>query len=73
MQQLPDMNELWKLARSPAGQQLIAMLQSCSQADLNAITADAAAGNIQEAGRKLSQLLSTEEAKALAQKLEKQL
>lgn len=72
MQQLPDRNELMKIARSPAGQQLIAMLQSGNQADLNAIAADAAAGNMQEAGRKLAGLLKTEEAQKLLKQLEMQ-
>lgn len=72
MQQLPDRNELMKIARSPAGQQLIAMLQSGNQADLNAIAADAAAGNMQEAGRKLAGLLKTEEAQKLLKQLETQ-
>ena len=72
MQQLPDRNELMKIARSPAGQQLIAMLQSGNQADLNAIAADAAAGNMQEAARKLSGLLQSEEARKLLKQLENQ-
>jgi len=72
MQQLPDMNELMRIARSPAGQRLLAMLQAGSKADLDAITADAAAGNMQEAGRKLSGLLKSEEAQALLKQLEKQ-
>lgn len=72
MQQLPDRNELMKIARSPAGQQLIAILQSGNQADLNAIAADAAAGNMQEAVRKLAGLLKTEEAQKLLKQLETQ-
>ena len=69
MQQLPDRNELMKIARSPAGQKLIAMLQSGSQADLNAIASEAAAGNMQEAGRKLATLLNTAEAQNLLKQL----
>lgn len=72
MQQLPDKNELMKIAQSPAGQKLIAMLQSGNQADLNAIAAEAAAGNIQEAGRKLAMLLNTKEAQSLLKQLENQ-
>ena len=44
MQQLPDRNELMKIARSPAGQQLMAMLQSGNPSELNEIAAEAAAG-----------------------------
>lgn len=73
MQQLPDRNELMKIARSPAGQQLMAMLQSGNPAELNAIAAEAAAGNIQEAVRKLSGLLQKDEAKELLKLLENQL
>lgn len=70
MQQLPDRNELMKIARSPAGQQLMAMLQSGNPSELNAIAAEAAAGNIQEAARKLSGLLQKDEAKELLKLLE---
>lgn len=72
MQQLPDMNELMKIARSPAGKKLLAMLQAGSQAELSAIASEAAAGNIQEAGKKLSGLLKTEEAQNLLKQLESQ-
>jgi len=72
MQQLPDMNELMKIARSPAGQKLLAMLQSGNQRDLDAIAADAAAGNMQEAGKKLTGLLKSEEAQKLLKELERQ-
>ena len=72
MQQLPDINALMKIARSPAGQKLLAMLQSGSQQELDAITAEAAAGNMQEAGKKLSGLLQSEEAQKLLKELERQ-
>lgn len=72
MQQLPDMNELMKIARSPAGKKLLSILQAGSQAELNTIAAEAAAGNIQEAGKKLSGLLKTEEAQNLLKQLESQ-
>ncbi len=65
MQQLPDMNELMKIARSPAGQKLLAMLQSGNSIELDAIAAAAAAGNMQEAVKKLSGLLKSEEAQKL--------
>ena len=65
MQSLPDMNELMKIARSPAGQKLLAMLQSGNSIELDAIAAAAAAGNMQEAVKKLSGLLKSEEAQKL--------
>ena len=73
MQQLPDRNELMKIARSPAGQQLMAMLQSGNPSELNEIAAEAAAGNMQEAAKRLSGLLQTAEAKELMKLLENQL
>lgn len=72
MQQLPDMNELIKIARSPAGQRLLSLLQSGNKSELDAITAEAAAGNMQEAGKRLSNLLKSEEAQNLLKQLEKQ-
>lgn len=72
MQQLPDMNELMRIARSPAGQRLLAMLQAGSKEDLEAVRTQAAAGNMQEAGKMLSALLNSEEARSLLKQLEKQ-
>lgn len=72
MQQLPYMNELMKIARSPAGQKLLAMLRSGSQQELDVIAANAAAGNMQEAGKQLAGLLKSEEAKKLLKELEQQ-
>jgi len=72
MQQLPDRNELMNIARSPAGQRLLSLLQSGSRDVLNDIIAQAAAGNMAEAGRKLSEVLNTEEARNLLKQLEKQ-
>lgn len=72
MQQLPDMNELIKIARSPAGQKLLSLLQSVSKSEMDAIAAEAAAGNMQEAGKRLSGLLKSEEAQNLLKQLEKQ-
>ena len=72
MQQLPDMNELMKIARSPVGQRLLSLLQYGNQSELDAITAEAAAGNMQEAVKRLSGLLKSEEAQNLLKQLEKQ-
>ena len=51
----------------------MAMLQSGNPSELNAIAAEAAAGNIQEAARKLSGLLQKDEARELLKLLENQL
>lgn len=72
MQQLPDMNELMKIARSPAGQKLLALLQSSSRSELDAIATEASTGNMHAAGQKLAGLLASDEAKALLRQLEKQ-
>ncbi len=73
MEQLPDMNTLMKLARSPAGQTLLALLQNSDPTALKAITADAASGNIRDAGRKLSNMLDPKEISELMKQLEQQL
>lgn len=72
MQPTPDITTLLKIAQSPAGQKLLAMLQS-SNADLSQIAAAAAAGNIEEAKQKLSSTLASREAQELLKQLEQQL
>ena len=72
MQPMPDIAALMKLAQSPAGQKLLAILQS-SNTDLSRIAASAASGNLEEAKQSLSGLLSGEEARQLLKQLEKQL
>lgn len=73
MQPMPDLAALLKIAQSPAGQRLLAMLQSNSSADLNSIAATAASGNMEEAKQKISSMLSSKEAQELLKQLEKQL
>lgn len=64
-----SMQEAMRLAQSPAGQQLIALLQQQNSAQLqNAIHA-AAAGDYQNAKNALSSLLNTPEAQELLQQL----
>jgi len=72
MQPTPDITTLLKIAQSPAGQKLLAILQS-SNADLSQIAAAAAAGNIEEAKQKLSSTLASREAQELLKQLEQQL
>ena len=71
MQPLPDMNELMKLAASPAGQKLIAMLQTDASIDLKKLTQNASTGNLTDAKQQLSGFLASEEAQALLKQLEK--
>ena len=73
MQPMPDMAALLKIAQSPAGQKLLAMLNSNPSLDLGKITSAAASGNLEEAKAKLSEVLTTKEAKDLLKQLENQL
>ena len=73
MQPMPDINTLQKVARSPAGQQLLALLQEGNAGDLNRIAAAAGSGKLEEARQSLSALLSSQEARELLKQLEKQL
>ena len=73
MQPMPDIAALMKLAQSPAGQQLLAMLKSNPNTNLSNIAATAAAGNLEEAKQLLSSALSSREAQELLKQLEKNL
>ena len=64
-----SMEEVLKLAKSPAGQQLMAMLQQQDSAKLEQAAAQAKAGDYSQASQTLSAMLSSPE----AQKLMKQL
>ena len=70
MQPMPDMAALLKIAQSPAGQKLLAMLKDNPALDLGSITSAAASGNLEEAKEKLRCIFSSEEAKALLEQLE---
>lgn len=71
MQPLPDMNELKKLAASPAGQKLMAMLQNDAGIDLKKLAQSASSGNLEEARQQLSGFLSSREVSDLLKKLER--
>ena len=64
-----SMEEVLKLAKSPAGQQLMAMLRHQDSAKLEQAAAQAKAGDYSQASQTLSAMLSSPE----AQKLMKQL
>ena len=72
MQQMPDMSELIRLAQTPDGQQLIALLQKQSSPQLQQAITCAASGDYVHAKEILSELLSAPEAQALLKKLEGQ-
>jgi len=73
MHPMPDIAALLKIAQSPAGQKLLAMLQSSNSADLDSIASAAASGNLEEAKQKISNILSSKDAQELLKQLEKQL
>lgn len=70
MQQMPDMNELIRLAQTSAGQQLIILLQKKGGNRLQEAIAKAAAGDYSGAKDILSEVLSTPDAQALLRELE---
>ena len=73
MQPMPDMTALLKIAQSPAGQKLLAMLQSNQSVDLHSMAAAAAAGSLDGAKEKLSRVLDSKEARELLKQLVNQL
>lgn len=73
MQPIPDLAALLKIAQSPVGQKLLAMLQSSDPSALNSIASAASSGNLEGAKEHLSRMLSSGEAQELLQQLENQL
>lgn len=73
MQSFPDssidMSELMRLAQSPAGQQLLSMLQQNAGTELQSAMAKAAAGDYSQAQKTISAFLSSPEAKKLLEQL----
>ena len=72
MQQIPQIGELIRMAQTPAGQQLIALLQKQEGPKLQKASTYAVSGDYIHAKAALSDLLSTPEAQALLKKLEEQ-
>ena len=70
MQQTPNISELIRMAQTPAGQQLIALLQKQDSAQLQQAITYAVSGDYIRARTALSALLSSPEAQTLLQKLE---
>lgn len=67
-----DMSELLRLAQSPAGQQLIALLQRTGGKELQSAVMKASSGDYEQAKQSLSSLLANPEAQALLKQLEEQ-
>ena len=70
MQQLPDMGELIRLAQTPAGKQLISILQSKGSTKLQQAISNAASGDYTRVREVLSEILSSPDAKELLKQLE---
>lgn len=64
-----SMEEVMALAKSPAGQQLLAMLQRSDGDRVQQAASQAAAGDFAQAAKTLQQMLSSPEAQALVKQL----
>jgi len=64
-----SMEDVMRLAKSPAGQQLLAMLQQSDSQKLEQATNQAKAGNYAQAGQTLKAMLSSPEAQKLMKEL----
>ena len=66
-----SMKEAMRLASSPAGKQLAALLQQADQQVLNNAVRQAQQGNYEDAARQLRDLMASPQAQALLKELEK--
>ena len=64
-----SMQEALRLANSPAGQQLLAMLRDADSAQLDQAAAEVSAGDYTKASKTLSRLLSSPEIKKFLEEL----
>lgn len=64
-----SMQEAMRLASSPAGRQLLALLRQSDSAQLNQAMSQAAAGDYSEVQKTMSSMLSSPEAQALLKQL----
>ena len=64
-----SMEEVMRIAKSPAGQQLMAMLQQQDSAVVAQATAQAKSGNYAQAGQTLRSLLTSPEVQKLMKEL----
>lgn len=65
----PDWNEAMRFAQSPAGKQLLTLLQQQGGDQLRSAMDKAAAGDYTQAKKAISDFLTTPEAKALLEQL----
>ena len=64
-----SVQEAMRFANSPAGQQLIAMLQQADHSQIQKAMSQASAGDYNDAQKTLSQILSSPEAQKLLKQL----
>ena len=64
-----SIQEALRLAKSPAGQQLLAMLRCADNGQLQQVSDLAAAGNYEQASKLLGSLLASDEAQQLLDEL----
>ncbi len=64
-----SMEDIMRIAQSPAGQQLIAMLQQGDSSKLEQATQQAKSGNYAQAGEVLRTMLSSSQAQSLLKEL----
>jgi len=64
-----SMEEIMRMAKSPAGQQLIAMLRQTDNTKLEQAISQAKVGDYSQAGQTLNSMLSTPEAQRLMKEL----
>lgn len=68
-----DMQQLMKLARSPAGQQLMEALKRSGGSNVEKVAAAASSGNLDQAKNVLAGLLESPDIQKLVRTLEEQL
>lgn len=64
-----DLSEVMRMAQSPAGQQLLALLQKNNADELRSAMEKASTGDYSQARKTINAFLSTPEAKALLEQL----
>lgn len=69
MQNMPDYAQMMRIAGSPEGQKLIALLRNTDSAALNAAVSSAQSGDLEAARTSLTQILNTPEVRALLKQL----
>lgn len=69
MQNMPDYAQLMRIASSPEGQKLIALLRNTDSTALSAAVISAQNGDLDAARSSLSKILNTPEARALLDQL----